>query len=119
MINLNALKDIAPGPFFSKNTIFHQLDIAAAFGPDIDFDISFIGHMQYGPIKNVALLEVLWSEGSCRAERIQFQWEEWFFTLEVYTYGISHDCPYCRCEKQYDYYEAIQDALSEVIWNLS
>lgn len=119
MINLNALADIWPGPFFSKETLFYELDEAAAFGPDTDFDISFVDHIQYGPIRNVVRAEVIYVEDGYRSERIWFAWDEWTFSLIVNHYGVDHDCPSCVCADNVDYYSAIREALDEVTWNLN
>lgn len=104
MINLSEIQHILPGPWFTTNTIFYELDQIACI--EDDFDISFISHIQYGSIENIVRKEILWSEDDCQSERIQFDWDAWTFEIEVYT--SNHNCPSCQCS---DYPEAIREAI--------
>jgi len=96
------------------DTLFYNLDQEALTLIDEDFDLSFIEHMTWGRYLNIKTNVVHYQEEDYARERVQFDWEDWSFEVDVYIY--THDCPTCQCA---DYSAAIRERLRELQWELT
>lgn len=105
------------------NTIFYDLDMEGLETIDSDFDISFIEHIRYGPIESIVVAEKIYRERdgdfNYGSDRIWFKWDSWAFSLTVPVWGVDHECPYCKCEQDFDYREAITERIDELLWELT
>ena len=116
MINLDVQYE--PTALLSGSPLFDPID--KLFDED-SFDKSFIPHIKYGPLENIEVVEVLYTEfyyreqTSVKSVVVQFSWDAWEFQLELDLYG-GHDCPGCKCVDDVD--ERIVDHLELLEWSL-